>query len=320
LNPRPCEERSSAPAGAGIGFGDGRAFLRRDLVQHAEHLLGIAEAVVRRLRHRAVEEQLPVLQMRRQARDRVLRVHQCQAERVRARVGQAAGQQLVGEHAHAVQVGAAIDGFAARLLGRHVAAAADRQPGGGDAAAVGIALEGDAEVGEQRPVGVVEQHVLGLDVAVHDAARVRVLERGQQRAQHLDDAALVVGEVALAEVAAGEVGQHVIEQALRRAPDLVDADDARVLELGDRVRLLLEARLALLVGEGLGRHHLDRHLPVQRHLHAQVHIGHAALANAADHPITGDLRHVAAEQGRQFFRRELFRLHRPRTAGSGRSA
>ena len=40
---------------------------------------------------------------------------------------------------------------------------------------------------------------------------------------------------------ARQVGQHVVEQALRSAADLVHADDAGMLEFGDGVRFLLEA-------------------------------------------------------------------------------
>ena len=36
---------------------------------------------------------------------------------------------------------------------------------------------GDAEVGDQRVPVLVEQDVLGLDVAVHDAVRMRVVQR-----------------------------------------------------------------------------------------------------------------------------------------------
>ena len=278
-----------------------------DLVERAEHLLRIAVAVVGRLGHRPVEEGLPVFLLGRQPRHRVLRMHQRQRQRVGGLVGQAAHQQFVGQHADAVEVGAAVHHFAAGLFGRHVAAAAYGETRGRDAGLVALAQR-DAEVGEQRPVGVVEQHVLGLDVAVHDAARMRVFERRQQRAQHFDGAVFVLGEVALAQVALGQVGQHVIQQALARATHLVDADDAGMLELGDRARLVLEALLADFVGERGRRHHLHGDLAVQRFLHAQVHLRHAALADPAQHAIAGDLGHVAREQRGQLVRGKLFFL------------
>ena len=252
----------------------------------------------------------------RQARDRILRVHQGQRQRFARQIGQATAQQFEGEHADAVQVGAAVDRFAARLFRRHVAAAADGEAGGGDARGVALG-QGDTEIRQQRTVGVVEQHVLGLDVAMHDAARMRVLERRQQRTQYFDHAVLVAGEVALAEMAFGQVGQDVVQQALRRASDLMDADDAGVLELGDRARFLFEALLALFVGQRFGRHDLDRHLAVERFLHAQIDIGHAALAYAPKHPVTRDLGHEAGQQGRQFFRRKLF-FHGGRQESLGR--
>ena len=57
------------------------------------------------------------------------------------------------------------------LLGAHVLRRAERQPGLRDAAAAGVAHgERDAEVGDQR-LPVVQQDVLGLEVAMDHAVR-----------------------------------------------------------------------------------------------------------------------------------------------------
>ena len=97
-------------------------------------------------------------------------------------------------------------------------------------------------------------------------------------------------QTALAEMAAGEVGHGVPRQPGAGPPDLVDADDVRVLEPGDGARLVLEAAAADLVGQRLGQHHLDRDFALQRLLLAQVHGRHAAVAEHARQPVAGNLR------------------------------
>ena len=161
------------------------------------------------------------------------------------------------------------------------------------------AAQGDAEVGEQGTLGFVEQHVLGLDVAMHDAARMRIVERGQQRVQDRADTRMagflaVLGEVPLAQVAVREERHRVVRQSVGRAPDGEDADDVRMLEPGDGARFVLEAATADLVGKGFGQHHLDRDLALERRLLGQVYRGHAAMADHPRQPIAGDLRQFFA--------------------------
>ena len=103
---------------------------------------------------------------------------------LRVREGRGTEQELVGDAAERVEIGAVIDGRAARLLGRHVQGGVPittpvrvRCPG--RLSAVGEL--GDAEVEElhQRrgsPAQRDEEHVLRLEVAVGDAAGVRGLE------------------------------------------------------------------------------------------------------------------------------------------------
>src|SRR5690606_11887867 len=189
----------------------------------------------------------------------------------------------------AVEVGAMVHLFAARLLRCHVGGAAHGQAGHGHAGAV-AAAQGDAEIGQQRPVGFVEQHVLGLDVAMHDAARMGIGQRRQQRAQDLADLLRIAGEVALADMAARQVGHRIPGQAVGGAAHFVDADDVRMLQPRDRARLVLEAAPAHLIGQRLRAHQLDRDLAPQRHLRAEVHGRHPAFADHARQTVAGDVR------------------------------
>ena len=221
-----------------------------------------------------------------QSRHRFLCVHQRQCQWFGRTERQFADQQFVSEHTDAVQIGAAIHDLAPRLFRRHVTRAADRKSGGGDAGGVALGQR-DAEVGQQRPIGAVEQHVLFLDVAMHDAACMCVFEPGQQRTQHLDDARFVLGEIALRQIPIGQVRHDVVHLPVIGAADLVDADDARMGDLGDRARLVFEALLADLVLQRLQLHHLDADRTIERFLHRQIHRRHATLAKTAQEAIAG---------------------------------
>ena len=101
-------------------------------------------------------------------------------ERVGAVERRKADERLVQQNADRVDVAAAVDELAHRLLGRHVVrrahrAAARREP-------PMKARRRDAEVGDQRVAVLVEQHVVRLHVAMHDAAAMRVVERARRPA------------------------------------------------------------------------------------------------------------------------------------------
>ncbi len=89
-------------------------------------------------------------------------------------VGQAPGDQLVGDDAERVQVRGGPGVLAARLLGREVRGGAEHRADLCDARLLGGLR--DAEVGELHLALARAQQVAGLDVAVHDAVAVRVVQ------------------------------------------------------------------------------------------------------------------------------------------------
>jgi hypothetical protein len=101
-----------------------------------------------------------------------------------------AGEHLVGDDAERVLVAAAVDGaLAERLLGAHVRRRPHGHAGDGEALVL-LRRAGDAEVGDEgAPALPVEEHVVGLHVAVHHAVRVGVGER----VGHLGDEAARLG-------------------------------------------------------------------------------------------------------------------------------
>jgi len=110
--------------------------------------------------------------------------------------GRASGQHLVGHDAEGVDVRPLVDVLLRRrLLRRHVGRRAERHAHGGHVLATGRLAErlGHAEVHHQR-VAARQHHVVGLDIAVHDPARVGV----RQRVGHLTQDANRVGNRQLA--------------------------------------------------------------------------------------------------------------------------
>jgi hypothetical protein len=98
--------------------------------------------------------------------------------------GEPAAHRQVAHHAEGVDVAAPVDRGARGLLRAHEVRGAHELPGIGRGARAPAAV-GDAEVGDQRAAGArLQEDVVRLDVAVDDAAAVRVGERPRHLAQH----------------------------------------------------------------------------------------------------------------------------------------
>ncbi len=64
--------------------------------------------------------------------------------------------------------------------------------------------------------------------------------------------------------------------------DREQRDDVRVVEAGDRARLVLEAGEAVGVGGDVGGKHLERHIATEPTVPGAVHLAHSARAERAD--------------------------------------
>ena len=194
-----------------------------------------------------------------------------------------AREHLVEHRAQGVDVGAGGDlALAHRLLGAHVVRRAERHAGLGHPAPAGLAgRERDAEVGDQR-LAVVQQDVLGLDVAVDHAVAVGVVERrghfGRDPDRVGDRELLLAGEP-VAQGLALDVGHDVEEVAVGLAR-VEQGQDVGVLEVGRQLDLGQEP-LGADHGRQLGAEDLHGHRPVVADVLGEVDGGHAAGAGFA---------------------------------------
>jgi len=150
-----------------------------------------------------------------------------------------ARERLEEQDAQAVDVRLCCYSLASDLLGREVGRRAERSR---PPCARVRDIFGDAEVREVRVAVLVQQHVLGLHVAVHDAPTVCggqcLADLLEHRREHVRrDHAISIQ--ALAQAPAAQVPHHEV-RAVRLAPVVVQRHDVRVLQARDQLRLGLE--------------------------------------------------------------------------------
>lgn len=222
---------------------EGPAALSRQRRELPRRLGRARESILAPLLHELEDERVPLLRhVRALARDRAHRARR------------AAGERLVEHLSEREEIRAPVD-LAALLLGRHVRGRpGEERPGRRERARervrerplalLGRADRPDPEVRDAQESEAVEEDVRRLQVAVHDPARVRVLERFEnrrrERAHALEREAPPlreqVRERAALEPFHGEVGERPLERRL------FDPHDPRVLERLEDLRLAHEPR------------------------------------------------------------------------------
>jgi hypothetical protein len=216
----------------------------------------------------------------------------------------AAREHLPEDHAGRVDVGAPVDGLAARLLGRHVRELAAQDPRARQVQRAGGL--GDAEVDEFDRALVGDEDVVRADVAVHDPERppvvVAQLVRVVQPRQHVGNRAQedrqrrpAVGPRLDAHRPAQRLALEVLHHEVVRAllfADLVGLHHVRVVQPRRDARLVEEQLDVLGLGRDLALDDLDdRQLSKtdEPARDAQVHVGHAPAAEACNDAVTPDL-------------------------------
>ena len=221
----------------------------------------------------------------------------------------AAREHLVEHRAEREDVGARVDGLAARLLRRHVGGRAEHDSGprgaisrqrGGRPGARGAGHRRqlrEAEV-EHLDLARRREHDVGrLDVAVDDPRRVR----GRERARDVHRVAqrLVHRQRPLREQAVERAALHVLHRdavrAVGRLVDVVDGDDVRVIERRGGAGLADEARATFGVVERVAAQQLQRDGPGETGVARPVEHAHPSLAELLEDLVAtaGRCRHGA---------------------------
>jgi hypothetical protein len=215
------------------------------------------------------------------------------------------GEHLVQHDAEGEQIGARVDGLPAHLLGSHVANRTEDDAVAGDR---GACFERARSIGGRRGTGQTEienldvpgggqEHVLRLEIAVHDALVVR----GGQPAGDLrsDVDGFAGGERArrdsLAQrLALQQLGDDVEPArggtALDGHAGVEDREDVRVRQRGDDPGFLLEARDALLILDERVRQDLDGDVAIEPCVAGTIDLAHAAGPEPADDVVATQLR------------------------------
>ena len=196
-----------------------------------------------------------------------------------------AGQALVEHAAERVDVGAGVHRPALELLRREIGGRADGGPRPLRRSVVEPPRQ--PEVGEIDVLRAVEQDVRRLDVAVHETARVRGVERcGDLRADGDRPGRL---ERALRSEQRAKVGAvHEPHREIDTAVDVagvVDRDDVRVLERHHELRLARESLAEAIVARQGRRHQLERDRSLQAQVVGPVHDAHPAAADQLLDPV-----------------------------------
>ena len=207
--------------------------------------------------------------------------------------GLAARQQFVQHHAQRVDVGAGVDVAALQLLGRQVVRRAGHQAvQRRQHRAVRDAC--DAEVQHLGLVALGDEDVGRLDVAVHDAAAVRIGQRignAPHQLCRLRRCRLPASGQRLAQVAPAQAFHRDVD-AVGREPGVEDRDDAGVVQPGRCAGLVqeqpVERQPRRCVEIELQR--LHRHRARQQRVPGLVHRAEPALAELLLQRITANVR------------------------------
>ncbi|MNH23507.1 hypothetical protein D3C79_834050 [compost metagenome] len=144
-------------------------------IERRQQGLGIGKALGRVLGQQATKNFLIAAVLDRQLRQRLGQMRQCRRQCVVAAVWQLANQHLVKHHTQGIEIGAAVDVLATRLLRAHVARGANSETGLGELGPV-IQRLGDAEVRQHRSAIGAKENVGRFHITVHQALGMGVAQ------------------------------------------------------------------------------------------------------------------------------------------------
>lgn len=228
---------------------------------------------------------------------------------------QFAGEHLIQHDAERVEIRTMVDrGGVRALFRRHVGRRARRQPGrgkrdpGGMACRAALTFGGgescDAEVRDFHASETIHENVLRLDVAMHHAAVVRVLQRIAKR-RH-DRQRLACGKATGGEKSAQIHPVHEFHEdeitTGGTASVFVERDDAGMVQLGERTRLLRETSGEARIGIEPRTQDFQRDDTIEVALSGAIDRPHAALAEEIEDLERGKLGREFGRRGRRWRR------------------
>ena len=203
-------------------------------------------------------------------------------------------QKFVEHHTGSEQVGARADRQALDLFRRHVAWRADHRARH-RAIPIRFGQPCDAEVGQLDAPAGLDHHVGGLDVAVYDAAFMRIPQRVEQLAHdahRLRQVKVVVVLEVRRQLATADELHHQVGHPVLLAK-VEHGDDVGVVQPPGCLRLTHKTR-RVLVGHRLVEHvtlqdGLHRHRAFELRIESLVHQAHCATTDHALEPIAAQL-------------------------------
>ena len=199
------------------------------------------------------------------------------------------GEHLVEHGAAGEDVGALVDRAGPGLLWRQIPERAQhharQRVRGGGLGAVGRSERrgrGQAEVEDLQATVGRQEDVVGLQVAVHDAAGMRGGEPGGELQRQADGLALAdraAPEARPQRLPVEQLGDEVRHLA---GADVEDRQQVRVRQPGDRPRFPLEPREPIGVLGGGSRQHLHRDVTAEPRVARPIHLAHSAFAERRD--------------------------------------
>jgi hypothetical protein len=220
-----------------------------------------------------------------------------------------ADEHFIQDAPECPDVGSGIDPFSARLLRRHVARRADDQHLHGHRrecqARVGASVVRPVERFREAEIEHLHLTVVGqldvrrLEIAMHDAARMRCFERLRDLPRHGNGVAnrQPAAPQPLRERRTCDILQHE-KACVTGLFQAVDRRDAWMIQRRECARLALQPPHAI-VEQQLGAHNLERHRSVQRRVGGFVNHAHAADADALLDSVMTE-RRVLAERRQRF--------------------
>ena len=191
--------------------------------------------------------------------------------------GQAAREHLIEHDAGGVDVRARVGAVALRLLGRDVVDGAERLLRHGVG---GVGKTGDAEVRDLDAAVAQHHDVLRLDVAVDDAARMRVAQPLHNLCDEMQRLAPVQTPAPLHILLECDAVDELHDDVLRRgARHVIDRNDVRVGEHRDGLGFVVEAAAEIRVAREIAFQYLDRHKAVEPVALGLIDHCHAAAAD-----------------------------------------